>query len=176
MHVSASAAARRAEAQAGKEERRRVNEAEGGQDTEEANFTSYEKRVKAMPRFLSGAGGGGGGGGAGGAGGGAAGALGPLLGVPLGSSLLAHGGGAAAAAAAAAAAPPDPDRVAGLVDELAAQAARRKAFIRTHAVDEDVGGGAYINEANRSYVQKLAKTTDRYTLGIKQALERGTAL
>ena len=62
------------------------------------------------------------------------------------------------------------------MSELEAQEARRKKFGRTHAVDEDVGGGAYINEVNRGYVARLAKATDKYTVGIKQALERGTAL
>ena len=64
------------------------------------------------------------------------------------------------------------------VDEMAALAAgsarkgpkrRRDHF---HA-DQDVD---YINEANRKYNKKLAKAYDKYTVDIRQNLERGTAL
>ena len=83
-------------------------------------------------------------------------------------------GGAALLSAAAPA--PHPERLAALVGELEAQEAKRSKFSRRRAVDEDVGGGAFINEPNRAYVTSLAKATDKYTVGIKQALERGTAM
>jgi hypothetical protein len=40
--------------------------------------------------------------------------------------------------------------------------------------DED--GVDYINEKNRKFVRKIAQEYDKYAVGIKQSLERGTAL
>jgi cyclophilin family peptidyl-prolyl cis-trans isomerase len=56
---------------------------------------------------------------------------------------------------------PDPARVAALVSELEGQDARRANFSRRRAVDEGVGGGAYINDANRAFLSAVAKSTDK---------------
>jgi hypothetical protein len=40
----------------------------------------------------------------------------------------------------------------------------------------DDGTGDSINEANRRFIARVAKTMDPYTVELRQNLERGTAL
>lgn len=54
-------------------------------------------------------------------------------------------------------------------DEKRAKFSRRRPF--RHDADVD-----YINEANRNFNKKAEKFYDRYTVEIRQNLERGTAL
>lgn len=52
----------------------------------------------------------------------------------------------------------------------------RKKFSRRRKANEEAGGGAYINEYNRKFVEKTDKQLGQYSVEAKQALERGTRL
>lgn len=62
-----------------------------------------------------------------------------------------------------------------MVEELDAAAARRKTFSRrrAHNDEQDVDS---INERNAVYNRKIKRAFDKYTVEIRQNLERGTAL
>ena len=62
-----------------------------------------------------------------------------------------------------------------LVADMDAAAKRRAAFSRRRRFNdqEDV---SYINERNRTFNKKVARSFDAYTIDIAQSLERGTAL
>jgi pre-mRNA-splicing factor SYF2 len=62
-----------------------------------------------------------------------------------------------------------------LVAELSAQQERRNNFSRRRAVNPDATVD-YINERNRNFNKKLSRSFDKYTVEIRQNLERGTAL
>ena len=84
--------------------------------------------------------------------------------------------GAAGAAVATAAAADAATLPAANVDRLVGDIEARNAVgPRRERVDESVGGGAYVNEANRKFLTQVGKSLDPFTLGIRQALERGTA-
>lgn len=70
---------------------------------------------------------------------------------------------------------PEDARVDAMVKELEEQAGRRSQFSRrrTHNEDADV---TFINERNRNFNKKIARAFDKYTVEIKENLERGTAL
>jgi hypothetical protein len=70
---------------------------------------------------------------------------------------------------------PEDERVDAMVKELEEQANRRSQFSRrrTHNEDADV---TFINERNRNFNKKIARAFDKYTVEIKENLERGTAL
>ncbi len=62
-----------------------------------------------------------------------------------------------------------------MVNELKERAENRKKFSRRrqHFEGEDVD---YINERNKHFNKKIARAFDKYTVEIRQNLERGTAL
>jgi hypothetical protein len=62
-----------------------------------------------------------------------------------------------------------------MVSELDDVAARRAAFSRRRAVHDD-SSVPDVNEGNRVFNARIAKDYDKYTVEVKQALERGTAL
>lgn len=62
-----------------------------------------------------------------------------------------------------------------MVQELNATQESRYAFSRRRAFDEDKDVD-YINERNRKFNQKLSRAYDKYTVEIRQNLERGTAI
>lgn len=66
-------------------------------------------------------------------------------------------------------------RVELMLEEMEEQTARRSQFSRRRAYDDDEAV-TYINEANRSFVKKLARAYDPYTTEIAENIERGTAL
>ena len=65
--------------------------------------------------------------------------------------------------------------IARMVNELDDAAARRKTFSRrrAHNDDRDVDS---INERNAVFNRKVGRAFDKYTVEIRQNLERGTAL
>jgi hypothetical protein len=62
-----------------------------------------------------------------------------------------------------------------MVSQMAKDKASRKDFHRHRPVNEEEGID-YINEKNRKFNRKIAQEYDKYAVGIKQSLERGTAL
>lgn len=62
-----------------------------------------------------------------------------------------------------------------LVDSLHAQALKRTKFHR-HRLEVTEGDVDYINDANEKYNKKLSRAFDKYTVDIKQSLERGSAI
>lgn len=126
-----------------------------------AQHRSYEKRLKALPGAKEG-----------GASGGeldasarAAAAMGPHN-----DDLL-----ATVAASSVAYTRPGVEALDRMTSELDEVAARRAAFSRRRAVGDDASV-PYVNEANRAFNARIAKDFDKYTVEVKQALERGTAL
>lgn len=73
------------------------------------------------------------------------------------------------------AAPVSKDKVERMVGELDEVMQRRANFSRRRTSYEDADVD-FINNGNRSFNQKAAKALNKYTLEIKQNLERGTAL
>lgn len=67
----------------------------------------------------------------------------------------------------------NPAGVEALVEEIHAAEARRTSFYRHKALPQD---GQGINAHNVKYTAKLGREMDPYSVDIKQALERGTAL
>jgi len=67
------------------------------------------------------------------------------------------------------------DGVNRMVEELEKSTRRRAEFSRRRAQydDQDMD---YINERNKHFNRKIARAFDRYTIEIRQNLERGTAL
>lgn len=63
-----------------------------------------------------------------------------------------------------------------LVGELDNVKKKRKLYSRRRPVHEDAADIAFINEKNRRFNDKLARTFDDYTAIIRDNLERGTAL
>jgi len=62
-----------------------------------------------------------------------------------------------------------------LVDSLHAQALKRSNFHR-HRTEIDEGDVDFISDANAKYNKSLSRAFDKYTLEIKQSLERGSAI
>jgi hypothetical protein len=62
-----------------------------------------------------------------------------------------------------------------LVDSLHAQALKRTKFHR-HRLEVAEGDVDYISDANEKYNKKLSRAFDKYTVEIKQSLERGSAI
>eukprot|EP00743_Colponemidia_sp_Colp-15_P003646 GILK01003935.1.p1 GENE.GILK01003935.1~~GILK01003935.1.p1 ORF type:complete len:440 (-),score=111.43 GILK01003935.1:67-1386(-) len=71
---------------------------------------------------------------------------------------------------------PAPEKLDRLVEDLSKQAEKRKNFSRRRDVNNDVGDIDFINERNRVFNKKIGRAFDKYSLEIKQNLERGTAL
>ena len=69
----------------------------------------------------------------------------------------------------------DEDSLNRMVQELARMEEKRSTFSRrrAHNDDKDVD---YINSRNKSFNEKISRTYDKYTVEIKQNLERGTAI
>ena len=67
------------------------------------------------------------------------------------------------------------DGVARMVEELEERAEARKKFSRRrqHYEGKDVD---YINDRNKHFNEKISRAFDKYTVEIRQNLERGTAL
>eukprot|EP01125_Pyxidicula_operculata_P014856 TRINITY_DN5000_c0_g1_i1.p1 TRINITY_DN5000_c0_g1~~TRINITY_DN5000_c0_g1_i1.p1 ORF type:complete len:226 (+),score=72.30 TRINITY_DN5000_c0_g1_i1:471-1148(+) len=67
------------------------------------------------------------------------------------------------------------ERLKAMVTELSEQEKRREKFSRrrTWVEDADID---FINESNRKYNQKIKRAFDKYTVEIRENLERGTAL
>jgi predicted transglutaminase-like cysteine proteinase len=84
----------------------------------------------------------------------------------------ASGSGSKAAAGGVQDAPAALDRMAG---ELAAKAARNATFSRRRA-ELDGADVDHINSRNAHFNKKIKRAYDKYTVEIKQNLERGTAL
>lgn len=72
--------------------------------------------------------------------------------------------------------PVNPDRVERLVQELEETEERRRKFSKWHKFDEETADISFINERNRRFNDKIARSFDEYTQEIRQNLERGTAL
>lgn len=69
----------------------------------------------------------------------------------------------------------DPAGVQRMAAQMSKDKELRQGFHRRRLTnDED--GVDYINEKNRKFVRKIAQEYDKYAVGIKQSLERGTAL
>lgn len=70
---------------------------------------------------------------------------------------------------------PREDRVDALVEDLADTVRRRSegSRLRSRHEEDDIG---HINDRNKSYNDKVARSYDKYTAEIKSNLERGTAL
>ena len=62
-----------------------------------------------------------------------------------------------------------------MVAEIEEREAARKKFSRRRSTNDDVDVD-YINKRNHVFNKKLARSFDKYTVEIKQNLERGTAL
>jgi cyclophilin family peptidyl-prolyl cis-trans isomerase len=139
----------------------------------EAQYRAYEKRLALLPgAAASGGSAGGGGGGAGPS---------RALGRPAHSIAPAAPGDSLLAPDASTALAygrddyVDPAGLARMVDELASTDARRGKFHRRRGVNEDAGVD-YINEQNRRFNRNVDREYNKYTVEIKQNLERGTAL
>eukprot|EP00871_Galdieria_phlegrea_P004224 jgi/Galph1/4802/GphlegSOOS_G3455.1 len=72
--------------------------------------------------------------------------------------------------------PVRPERLQTLVNELEETEARRSKFSKWHKFDEETADISFINERNRRFNDKIARSFDEYTAEIRQNLERGTAL
>ncbi|EME28998.1 Pre-mRNA-splicing factor Syf2 [Galdieria sulphuraria] len=72
--------------------------------------------------------------------------------------------------------PIDPDRIEKMVEELEETEERRRKFSKWHKFDEESADISFINERNRRFNEKIARSFDEYTQEIRQNLERGTAL
>jgi len=72
--------------------------------------------------------------------------------------------------------PVHPDRVEKMVEELEETEERRRKFSKWHKFDEESADISFINERNRRFNEKIARSFDEYTQEIRQNLERGTAL
>jgi CRISPR/Cas system CSM-associated protein Csm4 (group 5 of RAMP superfamily) len=70
---------------------------------------------------------------------------------------------------------PDDERIEAMAKELEEQANRRAQFSRRRTFNEDADV-TFINERNRNFNKKIARAFDKYTVEIKENLERGTAL
>jgi len=169
LHVSAADAA---DSQAREEEKmaRMAGFGIPGVAQIEAQFRTYERGVKEAKRSSNNPDG-------------SSSSSSSALSAPLGTSTLRcdAGGGAgimvsASVLSRSSAQPPPSDRLHALAEGVKAADAARAHTSRRRTVDEEVGGGAYINEKNRAYLARLSAATDKYTVGIKQALERGSAL
>jgi len=153
-----------AEAAAVKRELQREKLATGQLYGAEADFKQYEKSLALPPSAPSGGGGG----------------SGLCATAPLGAPALllpaaaAAAGGSFAYGALAGSGDSGAARLVGAMQDAQRRSAAAASRYRT--VDEGVGGGAYINEPNRAYLAQLGKHTDKFTLEIRQNLERGTAL
>jgi len=62
-----------------------------------------------------------------------------------------------------------------MVAELKKRDEGRKKWHRRRAAKDDAGG-PHISEANRRFNERLERKMSKYTVEIKQALERGSAL
>lgn len=63
-----------------------------------------------------------------------------------------------------------------MVEELEETEERRRKFSKWHKFDEESADISFINERNRRFNEKIARSFDEYTQEIRQNLERGTAL
>eukprot|EP01118_Nematostelium_gracile_P001097 TRINITY_DN1111_c0_g1_i1.p1 TRINITY_DN1111_c0_g1~~TRINITY_DN1111_c0_g1_i1.p1 ORF type:complete len:231 (-),score=90.37 TRINITY_DN1111_c0_g1_i1:167-826(-) len=68
-----------------------------------------------------------------------------------------------------------PDKVDKMVNELEANIAKRKNYSRRRPHSED-SFVTYINDRNKVFNDKISRAFDKYTVEIKQNLERGTAI
>ena len=151
-----------AEALAAKAARKAHNKETQGKayDVHEKQFAAYEKRVAKLPGAV---------------GGGAVGGMGSSSSLVHGSSSGAHHEFSTQGAAATTKA--GINRVAADVElrHAASSESRLKRKAEAH-VASDTGNAESINSTNEAFNKRLKRSFDKYTLEIRQSLERGTAL